>query len=188
MDYSLEQAFAQSNLATLAASPAQHLQLNLARQDIEYLRRWYARATDALGEVDNPDAQAGGLAVYQQIFTDSCDIQVTNAQRPLRGKGWQAWSEIVTKELSQYASTQHLIGTQLVSFEAVEFDGDTVVAGRANMSSYLHAWHMWPDRQMRLVIGTYSDTVVYTPHVGWQICAMTLAFTSSEKRLLGEPT
>ena len=186
MDYSLEQAFAQSKFESLAATPAQKQQLHAARQDIEYLRRWYARATDALGEADNPQAMAGGLAVYQQIFTDDCDIQVVNTPRPLSGTGWQTWAEIVAKELGQYASTQHLIGTQLVDFESVEFDGDTIVQAQANMSSYLHAWHMWPDRQVRLVIGTYYDTVVYTPDSGWQICAMTLMHTSAERRLLGE--
>ena len=52
----------------LSSDPAQLQALLQARQQIEYLRRAYALATDQLGLVDDPVAQASGLQIYHRIL------------------------------------------------------------------------------------------------------------------------
>ena len=166
---------------------AQRAQLTVARQEIEYLRRLYGAATDALGRWEDEASLAYGQSVYRRIFTASAEIRVAGSSVALTGKGPDAWVAVVKNALKDYETTQHLIGTQLVTFSKVTFAGDEIVAGQALLTSYLHAWHAWPDRALRLVLGTYTDEVVYSPDVGWQIFDMTLAHTSSEARIMGDP-
>jgi len=139
-----------------------------------------------LGKSTDPAAQREGLNIYEEIFTPQASIRVTGGAAGLLGTGPQAWAKVVEGALLDYVGTQHLIGTQLVTFEAVTFAADEVASGRARMTSYLHAWHAWPDRRVRLVLGTYHDAVVYHPERGWQIDDMTLEHISSEERLMGE--
>ena len=172
----------------LAATPAQRQTLLLARQEIDNLRRWYAVATDKLGLVDDEAAQAEGLRIYHRIFAPEAKIEVTGpGARPLGGTGPDAWAEVAGNALREYEATQHLIGTLVVTFDSVTFGDDPaeIVKGNAHMSSYLQAWHAWPDSRLRLVLGSYLDTVVYRPGIGWQIDTMNLVYTSGEERALG---
>ena len=164
---------------------AQKYQIAVARQEIEDLRRLYASATDALGRVDVPGDRAYGTDVYHRIFTPDAQIRVTGSPTPLAAAGPDGWIEVVTRALKDYEVTQHLIGTQLVTFNDVAFGADGIVSGEATMNSYLHAWHAWPDRRLRLVLGTYTDQVRYAADTGWQIYDMTLHHASSEHRELG---
>ena len=106
----------------------------------------------------------------------------------LSAVGPDGWAEVARNALRDYASTQHLIGTQLVTFEHVDFEAHTaaLAAGSAQMSSYLQATHVWPDRRMRLVLGTYLDRVRWLPGTNWQIEDMTLVYTSEAFRWLDE--
>jgi hypothetical protein len=171
-----------------SATPAQRQALMLARQEIESLRRWYAVATDKLGLADDEAACSEGLRIYHRIFAPQARIRVSGpGARPLGGTGPDAWAEVVSNALGEYEATQHLIGSQVVNFDAVDFGADPAViaAGSAHMSSYVQAWHTWQDGRLRLVLGTYLDTVVFQPAVGWQIDTMNLVYTSGEERALG---
>ncbi len=174
--------------ADIAADSAREIALIGARQQIEYLRREYALATDLHGLIDNPDAKAEGMRIYHRIFTPDAAIRVTRDDVTLlSADGPDGWADVARSALHDYATTQHLIGTQIVTFERVAFDADTgaISAGTARMSSYLQATHVWPDRRMRLVLGTYHDRVRWASGSGWQIEDMTLAYTSEEFRRLG---
>jgi hypothetical protein len=173
-------------LDDIALTPKEHYQLALARQEIEYLRRLYGRATDALGKTDDEEARRFGIETYHRIFTDDVKVRVTGTDHPLEGEGPQAWIDVVTNALKDYETTQHLIGTQLVRFENVRFDGGNIVCGTASMSSYLHAWHAWPDRRVRVVLGTYEDKVRFSMDHGWRIFDMTLEHASAEHRMMGD--
>lgn len=174
-----------------ATTSAQQIALLLAHEQITNLRRLYAQATDNLGQVDNVDAQRSGLATYHRIFTQDADIQVSGATPTLlQGTGPDAWADVARQALRSYAATQHLIGSQVVQFKQLQWDSGsqdpaTPLSGRADMKSYLQAWHAWPDKRLRLVMGTYHDHVIFTPSIGWQICAMNLEHVSGEERALG---
>ena len=162
--------------------------LALARQEIEYLRRLYGQATDALGRSGDAAARQFGIDTYHRIFSDDVTIRVTGSATPLSGKGPDAWVDVVTTALQDFESTQHLIGTKIVEFQEVEFGQEDITHGEATLTSYLHAWHAWPDRKLRLVVGTYTDKVRWHPATGWQIYDMTLEHTSAEHRMLGDLT
>lgn len=173
-------------LDDLAYSIQERYLLALARQEIEYLRRLYAKATDSLGMVDDASARDYGISTYHRIFTTDMHAKVTGAPSPLEARSPDGWVDIVTNALKDYETTQHLIGTQLVEFTNVSFSDDQIAAGDAHMTSYLHAWHAWPDRRLRLVLGTYIDKIRFTEGIGWQIYDMTLHHTSTEHRMLGD--
>ncbi len=166
--------------------------LTRARVEIEYLRRWYAVATDALGRADQPESIAQGKTIYQRIFTPNADICVVDSAASgsgplLQATGPDGWAEVAMNALKTYEATQHLIGTQVVDMLELDADGarGEPSSGRAVMHSYLHAWHAWPDQRLRLVMGTYTDHVIYLPGTGWQIEKMTLTHVSGEERTLG---
>ena len=138
------------------------------RQEIEYLRRLYAKATDAIGRGGDEDV-AEGTAIYHQIFTADVTITTSNTGAdPLTAASPDQWAEVVRDALSRYTGTQHLIGTQLVTL-----DGD-----EAYMESYVNAWHKNPDGTVYLFLGTYIDKVRRTEQ-GWQIYAMDLRHDTS---------
>ena len=157
-----------------------------SRLEIEYLQRWYARATDLLGHADK-DSIAEGRRIYQRIFTPEVDITVTgNRVDERQSSGIDGWLDAVTSALGPLGPTQHLIGTQLVEIETLAVDSDnTVFSGRALMRSYLQAWHDMPDGQVWLFIGTYTSDVRFTPGVGWQIWRMNLHRETGELRPMG---
>ncbi len=171
----------------ITTDPARLQALLRSRLQIEYLRRGYALATDQLGLVEDAEAQANGLRIYHRIFAPDADVRVTrDGATLLSACGPDGWGEVARNALRDYAATQHLIGTQLVSFDQIEFAAETaeITAGTADMSSYLQATHVWPDRRMRLVLGTYVDRVRWMADSGWQIVDMTLVYTSEEFRQL----
>ncbi len=67
---------AESAAAAVAPAPRPPGEIALARLDIEYLRRKYAKATDLLGLNTEFDT-AAGLALYHEIFTPDARIRTT---------------------------------------------------------------------------------------------------------------
>ena len=157
-----------------------------SRLEIEYLQRWYARATDLLGHADK-DSIAEGSRIYRRIFTPDVEVTVTgNRIDERQSSGIDGWLDVVTSALGPLGPTQHLIGTQLVEIEALAVDSDNAVSsGRALMRSYLQAWHDMPDGQVWLFIGTYTSDVRFTAGAGWQICRMNLHRETGELRPMG---
>ena len=158
-----------------------------ARQDIEYLRHLYAKATDMIGT--NTDAAvAEGRAIYHRIFTEDAMFRAGASDGDaLETQGPDSWADVVIEALAKYSSTQHLIGTQLVEIEQIFTDRrGAVVLGQARMESYLQAWHEnKPDGTVWIFLGTYYDKVRFEPGIGWQIYEMTLTQTGGENRHLG---
>ena len=156
--------------------------LALARQQIEYLRRLYARATDLLG-TGQDSAIDEGTKIYHEIFTPDADLRTSGGTaEPFQATGPQAWADVVVDALDEYSATQHLIGTQLVHIDTLAEADGVISKGHASMSSYLQAWHSTDAGKLWLFIGTYQDEVVYLPGKGWQISAMNLVQVSGENR------
>ena len=169
----------------VAVTARERATLNLARTEIEYLRRDYGYATDQLGRTDDAEAQALGLATYHRIFAPQAHIQVSrDGETLLHGRGPDAWADVARDALRDYAATQHLIGTQIVHFDAASFstDGTQLQQGTAAMRSHVQATHIWPDARVRVVYGTYVDQVELLPDAGWQIVRMNLVYSSEEFR------
>ena len=167
----------------ITTDPEQLQSLMLARQQIELLRRAYAFATDQLGQVDDADAQTSGLRIYHRIFAPNAGAKVTRGDETLlSATGPDGWAEVARNALRDYAATQHLIGTQLVTFDQAQFDQATLVSGTADMTSYVQATHVWPDQRMRVVTGAYVDHVQWVPGTGWQIDNMNLVYANEEFR------
>ena len=156
----------------------------VARQEIEYLRRRYAKATDLIG-VNTAESIAEGRKIYHEIFTPDAKIQVSGeGARPLDAVGPDAWVEVANSALKDYVATQHLIGTQLVEINELRQNAaGEIASGQASMTSYLQAWHAYKD-EVFVFFGTYVDEVSYTPGVGWQICDMNLVQVSGDLRPL----
>jgi hypothetical protein len=157
-----------------------------ATQEIEYLRRLYALATDQLG-INTQASITNAMATYRRIFTPDVSVRVTGEDTsPLTATGPDAWAKVATEALADYIATQHLIGTQLVEIHSIEFDdAGNVTSGEASMSSYLQAWHADADDNLMLFIGTYYDKVRFSSGFGWQIYDMELTRVSGENRALG---
>jgi hypothetical protein len=158
----------------------------VARQEIEYLRRAYAIATDQIGEDTEASVTAGG-EIYHQIFSPDVTFAVTGPEtQPLTANGPKGWVDVVRGALGPLGPTQHLIGSQVVTFDDLQWnDRCEVVAGKAKMQSYVQAWHDQNDREVWLFIGTYFDEVVYQPQRGWQISHMELRRVTGELRPSG---
>lgn len=149
-------------------------------QDVEYLRRDYARATDSIGKNTEPEIEAG-RRVYRRIFAPQATIRASGIEGVATGP--DAWVAVVRDALGPMGPTQHLIGTQTVEIDALDVNADCeVVSGSARMDSYLQAWHSRPDGKVWTVIGNYVDRVVFMPHVGWQIVDMRLDVIAQEVR------
>ncbi|MCZ6712013.1 MAG: nuclear transport factor 2 family protein [Gammaproteobacteria bacterium] len=159
----------------------------IARQEIEYLRRRYAKATDLFG-VNTSESIAEGNKIYHRIFTANARIQTSGSgSQPLESVGPDGWAKVANTALKDYVATQHLIGTQLVDIEELNLGDDgAIVSGEATMTSYLQAWHAGTE-EVFVFIGTYVDKVRYTPGVGWQIYDMNLVQVSGETRPIGGP-
>ncbi len=151
-----------------------------AVQDIEYLRRGYARATDAIGRNTESDIEAG-RGVYRRIFTPDAKIGASGIDGKRTGP--DAWVEVVRDALGPMGPTQHFIGTQTVEIEALEVNEDCeVVSGSAHMDSHVQAWHDRADGKVWIFVGNYVDRVVFTPNIGWQIADMQLVAITEEVR------
>jgi hypothetical protein len=151
----------------------------VARQEIEYLRRLYARATDLIG-LNTAETIAEGRAIYRRIFTADAEILVTvQGEVTLSRKGPDGWVDVVIEALgTTFTTTQHMIGTQLVTIERLP---SAALSGEASMTSYLQAWHD-AEGEVDTFIGTYHDKVRYTPELGWRIYYMNLEQVAHEIR------
>lgn len=153
-----------------------------AIQEIEYLRRWYARATDLIG-VATPESIEQGRAIYHRIFTVDAKLDAGPDREPQVGP--DAWVTLVLGALGELGPTQHLIGTQLAEIKSLELDDEcNVVSGSAYMESYLQAWHEQKDEKVWLFLGTYFDDVVFVPGAGWRIEKMILQQVAGETRYM----
>jgi len=159
----------------------------VARQEIEYLRRAYAVATDQIG-LNEASSVAAGRETYRRIFTPDVTFSVTGpGTQPLSAIGPDGWVDVVQGALGPLGATQHLIGSQLVELSDLGWSDDcSVTSGSADMQSYVQAWHEQSDREVWLFLGTYFDQVVYRPGFGWQIQAMELRRVTGENRPSGE--
>ena len=158
----------------------------VATQEIEYLRRQYAKATDLIGLADKASIKLG-RDIYERIFTPDVAIRTTSGgEENYTATGPEAWVDVVADALAKYRATQHLIGTQLVEFETFELNNDSSIKrGSARMESYLQAWHEEAD-SVWLFLGTYTDLVRYESGLGWRIYDMTLDEVAGETRALGQ--
>jgi len=163
---------------------ANAMDIAVARQEIEYLRRRYARATDLIGE-GSPDSLAQGRRIYHEIFTADARICTSlDGEVQLEAAGPDGWADVVQGALKEYVATQHLIGSQLVELVGLETDANgQVTAGEATMTSHLQAWHARAD-SVWIFIGSYVDQVRHCDGKGWQIQDMELIQLSSEDRPL----
>lgn len=154
-----------------------------AIQEIEYLRRWYAKATDQIG-IATPESIAEGRAIYHRVFTADAQLDAGPDREPQVGP--DAWVDLVLGALGELGPTQHLIGTQLVEIKSLVLDDEcNVVAGSATMESYLQAWHEQKDEKVWLFLGTYFDDAVFIPGTGWRIEKMILQQVAGETRYMG---
>jgi hypothetical protein len=154
-----------------------------ARQEIEYLQRGYAKATDLLG-ITEGDSFDKGRDLYRTIFTADANFSVSGEGAPeMNAVGPDAWADIVAQTLGPMGPTQHLTGTQRVSDLDVQISSDCkVTGGTAGLETYLQAWHDMPNDQIWMFMGTYVDDVVYVQGKGWQISKMDLVRTTTETR------
>lgn len=154
-----------------------------ARQDIEYLRRNYAKATDLLAITEEASFNEG-LEIYRSIFTVDADFSVSGDGAPdMSATGPDAWADIVEKNLGPMGPTQHLIGTQRVIDLNVDISSDCKIqSGSAKMESYVQAWHDLPNSKIWHYLGSYFDNVIYVSGKGWQIEKMNLMRITTETR------
>ena len=153
-----------------------------ARQEIEYLRRRYAKATDFIGK-GTDDSVAKGRAIYHRIFTSDAELRSSAGGEPRIGP--DAWVELVKEFLVPLGPTQHLIGTQVVDIEAFELgDNCRILSGSAHMESYVQAWHERLDNKVWVYLGIYHDHVSYVPGIGWRIDRMSMEQIGGETRFM----
>ena len=159
------------------------LEKSKAIQDIEYLRKWYAKATDKIGTGANQSVEEG-RRTYHRIFSKDAVILAGEDIPPQIGP--EAWVQVVASALKDVGPTQHLIGTQLVEIQRFELDKDcNPLRGKATMESYVQAWHERKDDRVWVFIGTYLDEVIFLPGRGWRIEEMQLLQVGGETRFMG---
>ena len=159
------------------------LEKSKAIQDIEYLRKRYAKATDKIGAGVKQSAEEG-RRTYHRIFSKDAVIWAGEDISPQIGP--EAWVQGVAGALKDIGPTQHLIGTQLVELQRFELDEDcNLLRGTATMESYVQAWHERKDDRVWVFIGTYLDEVSFLPGLGWRIEAMQLLQVGGETRFMG---
>jgi hypothetical protein len=159
------------------------LEKSKAIQDIEYLRKRYAKATDKIGTGVKQSVEEG-RRTYQRIFSKDAVIWAGEHISPQIGP--EAWVQVVAGALKDIGPTQHLIGTQLVELKRFELDEEcNLLRGTATMESYVQAWHERKDDLVWVFIGTYLDEVGFLPGLGWRIEAMQLLQVGGETRFMG---
>ena len=153
-----------------------------AIQEIEYLRRWYAKATDKIGQATDESVREG-REIYHRIFTSDATLDAGPGREPQVGP--DGWVDLVLGVLGELGPTQHLIGTQVVDSIDFELDDDcNIVSGEATMESYLQAWHEQKDEKVWLFLGVYYDKVKYVQGKGWQIHDMRMEQMAGETRYM----
>ncbi len=156
-----------------------------ATQEIEYLRRWYAKATDKIGLADQASVEAG-RSIYHRVFAPDATLDAGPDREPQVGP--DAWVDLVLSVLGPMGPTQHLIGTQVVDIKSLVFnDACEVVSGSARMESYVQAWHELTDEnKVWIYLGTYFDEVEFEPGQGWRIVDMKMEQMAGETRFMDE--
>jgi hypothetical protein len=156
---------------------------SVAIQNVEYLRRLYAKATDLIG-IATHESIDEGRAIYHRIFSPDVIFDLSEPDTgPLSLRGPDAWVDLVLDHLSTLGPTQHLIGTQLVEIRSLKLnDEGEITEGRAQMESYVQAWHEMPDNKVWLFLGTYIDEVEFYADAGWQIRHTKLHRVTGETR------
>ena len=156
-----------------------------ATQEIEYLRRWYAKATDKIGLADEASVEAG-RSIYHRVFAPAATLDAGPDREPQVGP--DAWVDLVLSVLGPMGPTQHLIGTQVVDIKSLVFnDACEVVSGSARMESYVQAWHELTDeKKVWIYLGTYFDEVEFEPGQGWRIVDMKMEQMAGETRFMDE--
>ena len=164
---------------------ASRMQAVIARQEIEYLRRRYAKATDLIG-MGTAEAIAEGRRIYHAIFTPDARIRATaGGVAQLTAAGPDEWEQVVQANAEQLGGKQHHNGTPLGGVTPVEKGEDgELMSGEARMTGYLQAWHA-RETSVWIYLGEYIDQVRYAPGDGWRIEDMELAQISGEDRTLG---
>ena len=167
------------SIARAAAGSNDEVAAMVATQQIEYLRKRYASATDLIGS-NEPENMAAGRQIYREIFTPDVTISASGdaESAAFAAVGPDAWVDVAADALRVFDATQHLIGTQLVTIESLPNDAGE--GGEATMTSYLQAWHSDTGRVLDIFIGTYHDKVRFVPGKGWQIYDMVLEKISGE--------
>ena len=148
----------------------------VAKHEIEYLQRLYARATDQIGTNVPENIEAGRRFITGSSLRMPRFAPVTPAVRSSVGP--DEWVKVVDGALSVFDSTQHLLGTQIVELDSLPDANGS--GGEGKMSSYLQAWHQDDDRVIDIYLGTYYSKVRYTQGIGWQIYDMQLVKVAGE--------
>lgn len=164
--------------ATIVHADEHNMATWVAKAEIEYLQRLYARATDQIG-TNVPENIEAGRVVYHRIFTADASISASDPSgAAFKVVGPDEWVKVVDGALSVFDSTQHLLGTQIV--DVASLPDENGEGGEGQMSSYLQAWHQDDDRVIDIYLGTYYSKVRYTQGVGWQIYDMRLEKVAGE--------
>ena len=150
-----------------------------ATQNIEYLQRWYARATDLIGTNDPANIEEG-RAIYHRIFTPDVRISASDPQagREFAAHGPDQWVDVVAGAWPYLIQRSTCWAPRLWSWRACQMA--RAMGGGASMASYLQAWHHDPDRVIDIFLGTYYSKVRYTQGIGWQIYDMRLEKVAGE--------
>jgi hypothetical protein len=187
-----------TGLAGTAAAQGGTYTESAARQDVEYLRRWYGIATDLLAR-DDPGDFNTARKIYRRIFKATAIITIGGNPfvDPTLGTSPDQWATFVRSVLNSSLATQHLLGTQVFEIDVLPSTSPAQGAstGHATGSTYLQAWQTFPSDagagSLSLFIGTYFDKVqvvtLRSGQQGWQIYDMNLVRASGESRVL-DPT
>ena len=96
--------FMQPDVGAKIACPAGLIE-SAARQDIEYLQRGYAKATDLLG-ITEGESFNEGRELYRTIFTADAKFSVSGEGAPeMSAVGPDAWADIVAETLGPMGPT-----------------------------------------------------------------------------------
>ena len=174
-----------TGLAGTAAAQGGTYTESAARQDVEYLRRWYGVATDLVGlsKSDNPGAFNEGRKIYRRIFTPDANITISGNPfvDPTLGTSPDQWADFVNAVLGEtFLATQHLIGTQVFEIDTLPSTSPAQggSTGHATGSSYLQAFHETHAQTCSVFNGTYFDKAKVATlrggGMGWQIYDMNL--------------
>ena len=189
-----------TGLAGTAAAQGGTYTESAARQEVEYLRRWYGVATDLLGLLSSEDSTAFNTArkIYRRIFTPDAIITINGNPfvDPTLGTTPDQWADFVHLVLGQrFLATQHLIGTQVFEIDVLPSTSPAQGAstGHATGSSYLQAFHEFRDvHNVSQFNGTYFDKVkvakLRSGKMGWQIYDMNLVRVTGGSWPLTLPT
>ena len=184
-------AAGRSDAAPSRTGPYTHAE---ARQDVEYLRRWYGIGTDLLGLRNDPESLKRGRSIYAKVFTPDSQIYLgphpIPAGAPPTRVGPDAWADFVENVYKTVVSTQHLLGTQIAEIDEMP-DGipgkGRSKKGHGTCISYLHAWNIslvGGENKLTITISIYRDSAKVVPGVGWQIYHSNLTRVSGESRVV----